>query len=346
MQISFPTERALAQDFPLNDATSIASAKRRKLDLGRGSVSPRRLAFLSRAQARNFFQRECENGVVIPVRNVALAVAGILSLATTGQCRIPGTKATTMPKWKALDVETFQNEMAEFEARTLAGKFDDEIDEAMLIEALHYWDGKSRKRIRAGISKLLGVTAVKRKAADVRNLDATDETKAQRATRRLAENAARKAAKRKAKGATPRAQSLSQTKPWEALRMSRAAWYRMAKVGAAKSNGQAHVETVSGAVETVSGATHTKYHRAAPEMEAPGPSGRCYEAATMPIKPPASQEPCDKTDFVKVVRFPVASPEKYAAALASARATSIPKDVLAKIREAMAIAVARVARAA
>ena len=124
--------------------------------------------------------------------------------------------------------------------------------------------------------------------------------------------------------------------PWDIAGVSRATFYRRRKSG---NETETEIETCRMSQVRPINLSEGEYKTPfCSVIEVPGPSGGCHEAATTPIKPPASQEPQIKPDAGKVVQFPVASPEKYAAAYKAAKASLLPEDVLQKIRAAMAIA--------
>jgi hypothetical protein len=89
------------------------------------------------------------------------------------------------------------------------------------------------------IGEFLKISAEERLLAKAYNIPAYDETSEQAAERVREKAAVRMRKNRKDKGAKPREESFSRTKPWEALGMSRATWYRN------KRNGQVQGETNS-----------------------------------------------------------------------------------------------------
>jgi len=97
---------------------------------------------------------------------------------------------------------------------------------------------KRRRMMRAdGVAGLLHVTMAERLALKLKTIGAADMTTGQRKkfmkTRKRDMDRKRDEQKRRAAGAKDRAsyvaQSLSTAKPWEALNMSRAKWYRLGK---------------------------------------------------------------------------------------------------------------------
>lgn len=88
---------------------------------------------------------------------------------------------------------------------------------------------RSPRRYRADtIAKLLNVTDAERRALGLRTIGATDrDAEARKADRREADRARKRAARRAA--ARPRKPTLAEQRPWAALGMSRATWYRKGK---------------------------------------------------------------------------------------------------------------------
>jgi len=88
---------------------------------------------------------------------------------------------------------------------------------------------KAPRRYRADtIAKLLNVTDAERRALGMRTIGATDrDAEARKADRREADRARKRAARKAA--AHPRKPTLAESRPWEALGMSRATWYRRGK---------------------------------------------------------------------------------------------------------------------
>jgi hypothetical protein len=94
-------------------------------------------------------------------------------------------------------------------------------------------DHKPRKWRADKLADRLRLTEAERHHLRITTIGAIDVTKAERTKRRKQAKREFIAAARRANGAIPRAEyeakSLSQTKPWEALGMSRASWYRAGK---------------------------------------------------------------------------------------------------------------------
>jgi len=87
---------------------------------------------------------------------------------------------------------------------------------------------RAPRRYRADtIAKLLGVTDAERRALGLKTIGATDrDAEARKADRRAADRERKRAARKAA--ARPRV-TLAQSRPWEAMGMSRATWYRKGK---------------------------------------------------------------------------------------------------------------------
>ena len=79
------------------------------------------------------------------------------------------------------------------------------------------------------LGKRLHLSDAERTALGITTIGGYDVPKAARLARRKAKDREDKAAKRLASGARPRSESAARTKPWLALGMSRATWYRRGK---------------------------------------------------------------------------------------------------------------------
>lgn len=83
--------------------------------------------------------------------------------------------------------------------------------------------------------KMLEITADERWRCRITTMDPIDETRAERKSLQRQSDRERKERERRAKGVTPRAEyeaaSLSQTKPWLAMDISRRTWERRRKAG-------------------------------------------------------------------------------------------------------------------
>jgi hypothetical protein len=89
------------------------------------------------------------------------------------------------------------------------------------------------------LAKVLNLTEAERKRLHIRTIGAIDCTKDERKQARKLYQRQRKRAERRAKGAKPRteyeAKSKNRTKPWIALGISRATWYRKSRETSASS---------------------------------------------------------------------------------------------------------------
>jgi hypothetical protein len=102
------------------------------------------------------------------------------------------------------------------------------------LEALIEDTLKQPRRWRADrLAWRLGLTIADRDALGITTIGAVDMEANKRIGRRREKNRAAEAAKRRARGVCPRqkyeAGSISREKPWEALGISRATWYRHGK---------------------------------------------------------------------------------------------------------------------
>jgi len=79
------------------------------------------------------------------------------------------------------------------------------------------------------LAQWLGLTFEVRQKLSITTIGAIDMPKRARKKLRKAKDRARKEAKRRAQGARPQAESLSQTRPWKEAGMSRRTWYRQNK---------------------------------------------------------------------------------------------------------------------
>jgi Zn-finger nucleic acid-binding protein len=97
-----------------------------------------------------------------------------------------------------------------------------------LDQAEHLLDKLIRRprKYRADrLGQLLNLTSEERDRLKIHTIGAVDLDREQRKQRRRERDKKAKQEKRKAAGATPRAQSISQTKPWLVLGISRSKWY-------------------------------------------------------------------------------------------------------------------------
>jgi len=111
------------------------------------------------------------------------------------------------------------------------------LTEAELVELIDAAESSNWLWRSDACAELLGISASDRETHNIRFLGANDDPdRSKRAAYAAARRRARrerdrlrKAAARKAAGATPRAESLSQTKPWAAMGISRSTWERRRK---------------------------------------------------------------------------------------------------------------------
>jgi hypothetical protein len=76
------------------------------------------------------------------------------------------------------------------------------------------------------LAKFLSVTYAQRQALGLRAIGSIDVGKRARKVLRRRKDRLYQEARRRARGARPHSESLSRTKPWKAMKMSRAKWYR------------------------------------------------------------------------------------------------------------------------
>jgi hypothetical protein len=221
------------------DAQVALWAPRQKLPR---SVQRRLLAVNVRKQLHRQYEEACrKDGVVFSDTETAKIASGIRALAAKGKYPV-GPARDLIRTWAGLSDRSFIREMQKLSALM---PYETTFTWDAFPDPVGYWRGRSMKSILAELSKIIGVTREKRARLKTQNIEAIDETKAQRRKRRLMENAARKADKREALGATPRAQSLSATRPWEALGMSRSTYERKGL------NGKCQVDANSGAMTQI-----------------------------------------------------------------------------------------------
>jgi len=99
------------------------------------------------------------------------------------------------------------------------------VDQAAADELIAKVIARPRKFRADTLAKLLNVTDAERRALGLRTIGATDrDAEARKADRRAADRERKRAARRAA--ARPRKPTLAESRPWVALGMSRATWYR------------------------------------------------------------------------------------------------------------------------
>jgi hypothetical protein len=115
------------------------------------------------------------------------------------------------------------------------------LDDDKMVLAIHnVCDYRARHPKFRGLcaktaGKMLDITADERWRCRITTMDPIDETRAERRSFQRQSDRERKQRERRAKGVTPRAEweakSLSRTKPWLALGISRRTWERRRKAG-------------------------------------------------------------------------------------------------------------------
>jgi hypothetical protein len=107
-------------------------------------------------------------------------------------------------------------------ARRLGWKTMQEADALELLDEADRIHGHMRAD---ALGRYLGISYAARQELDIRTIGACDVTKRTRALMRKRKKQKVSAERRLASGAQPRSKSLSATKPWQALNMSRTTWY-------------------------------------------------------------------------------------------------------------------------
>jgi hypothetical protein len=110
-------------------------------------------------------------------------------------------------------------------AKNMGGKMSEAEASAIIEEA-----SITRKHLTAdNLARFLGVTYAQRQALRLTTIGSVNVGKRARKEMRKRSDRLAKEAKRRAAGMRPQSESLSATKPWRELGMSRAAWYRRNK---------------------------------------------------------------------------------------------------------------------
>lgn len=182
------------------------------------------------------------DGFVVDGNRFASALAFTLSCDRPGQVLAPAKaedrgKRQPVP-WPGLSLETLRRAAASAEL----GEFEDG-ELLTIITSVERWRDQNGPRLatakRLGLE--LALTAVERDACSIRTIEATDESKTERLARLHAAKLVRdRERQRTLKARKPRAlyeaQSLSQTKPWEAFGISRRQWERRGKPDVASAS--------------------------------------------------------------------------------------------------------------
>ena len=159
---------------------------------------------------------------------------------------------------------------------------------------------KRPRRYRADpLGQLLNLTSEERDRLKIRTIGAVDLDREQRKQRRRERDKKAKQEKRKAAGATPRAQSISQTKPWLALGISRSKWYadqqKSREVVASRDSGQFRRQYEAGV--TVDEFVHPISPSAAPNEQRRWSGSQAAEQSPLgqPLEPTRSLETTENT---------------------------------------------------
>lgn len=152
------------------------------------------------------------------------------------------------------------------------------------------------------LARLLNLTMSSRTALGITTIGAIDCSKQQRAELRRQRKRAYAEARRRASGTKPRAQyeaeSLSRTKPWERMGMSRSTWYAKGKpMPAPPDAGQVRTQQTEYPLML---STHLSNTLARPRVEEFQPAGMAIERRLVPvIIPPAWAIPADVGEFAR-----------------------------------------------
>jgi hypothetical protein len=107
-------------------------------------------------------------------------------------------------------------------AKNMGGKISEAEASAITDEA-----SITRKHLTAdNLARLLGVTYAQRQALRLTTIGSVNVKKGARKELRRRNDRLYQERRRRERGARPHGESLSRTKPWEAMKMSRAKWYR------------------------------------------------------------------------------------------------------------------------
>src|SRR5262245_8786822 len=107
-------------------------------------------------------------------------------------------------------------------AKRMGGKITEAAASAITEEA----SITRRHRTADCLARFLGVTYAQRQALRLRTIGSIDVKKGAREVLRQRKDRVYQECRRRARGARPQSESLSRTKPWEALNMSRRTWER------------------------------------------------------------------------------------------------------------------------
>jgi hypothetical protein len=107
-------------------------------------------------------------------------------------------------------------------ANNMGGKISEAEASAIIEEA-----SITRKHLTAdNLARFLGVTYAQRQALRLTTIGSVNVKKGARKELRRRNDRLYQERRRRERGARPHSESLSRTKPWEAMKMSRAKWYR------------------------------------------------------------------------------------------------------------------------
>jgi hypothetical protein len=146
---------------------------------------------------------------------------------------VGATTTDDLPQW--LIVWAQHNTQSKDPVRALmnaAIRMRGHITEADAIALLDEASETRRHCSADNVAKFLGVTYAQRERLRLTTIGSVDVGKRSRAVLRKRKARLREERRRRKRGAKPRAQALSNTKPWQALGMSRRNWYRRRRAAA------------------------------------------------------------------------------------------------------------------
>jgi hypothetical protein len=215
-----------------------------------GYRSPRQKASILLQQLYRVCLLKIQNNEAPRHRDMLFVLAHVLSMANPGKIikfkqikKADGGNhllpINTPNFWEGLTVDSLA------EAARRSGFTAHKNSVESIFESVSDYRNKGGKPLTTNfIGEFLKISAEERLLAKAYNIPAYDETSEQAAERVREKAAVRMRKNRKDKGAKPREESFSRTKPWEALGMSRRTWERK------RANGQ--VQDVANSCEAIS----------------------------------------------------------------------------------------------
>ncbi len=210
-------------------AGSHDGGRSRKRANSRRSIAARRRAAQRRSEIIRLAMIRRQNSVSVDFSHFAYALASAIGSGTPG--RYPVGSAGQWRTAPGLDVMSLADAMRAAGFRGLDLKGDDGDRLANAIEDFHALADDPRHSGLSGavLGRLLHLTAEERTHCDIRSLEATDETVADRRARARAGKLERDRERQRARRAgtsKPHAASAEHRKPWEAEGISRSTFYK------------------------------------------------------------------------------------------------------------------------